>query len=132
MMAAPLEITNDNPIIIALREENERLRGEIEQLWKAFEGHGLDIADHGRRICKIEGVPKASRRAEDYLERIHAHLVKSGQRGITYQDAAKHLGITKRRVQQLKKRFEDDPRFIIVRHPRRTNSHVICLRKVIK
>lgn len=133
-MAAPLVAPTIETI--ALQEKIESLisdvallKTELGDMWTKL---SLDIAHDRQRISKLEGVERPSIKAEDYIERIYAYLLTSKQQGMTYRQAAKILGISTRRIQQLKKRFENDQRFVIARHPRKTNSHVICIRKVVK
>jgi Zn-dependent M32 family carboxypeptidase len=123
--APSIESLTSQDQIAMLQEENA-------QLWKTIEMMQNDFASLAKRVKNLEGMPKESKKAESHLDVLYDYLIKSGQKGLTYKQMATILKVTPRRAKQLKTHITEDDRFIVVRHPTRTNSHVICLRKVIK
>jgi hypothetical protein len=95
-----------------------------------------DIAADKRRIKALEN--KGHQQETDItLAHINALALelliraKSGQRGVTYAEAAKILGIGKSRVCQLRSLIASDSRFNISWHPARKNMKIICLKHFI-
>jgi len=123
--APTIEYLDAKDQIAVLQEENA-------QLWKTIEMMQNDFASLAKRVKTLEGTPKESKKAERHLDVLYDFLIKSGQKGMTYPQIAAVLKVTPRRAKQLKTHIDADDRFIVVRHPTRTNSHVICLRKVRK
>ncbi len=118
--------------LLASQDQIAMLQEENAQLWKTIEMMQNDFASLAKRVKNLEGTPKESKKAESHLDVLYDYLIKSGQKGVTYKQMATILKVTPRRAKQLKTHIAEDDRFIVVRHPTRTNSHVICLRKVIK
>lgn len=118
--------------LLASQDQIAMLQEENAQLWKTIEMMQNDFASLAKRVKTLEGTPKESKKAESHLDVLYDYLIKSGQKGLTYKQMATILKVTPRRAKQLKTHIAEDDRFIVVRHPTRTNSHVICLRKVIK
>jgi Zn-dependent M32 family carboxypeptidase len=118
--------------LLASQDQIAMLQEENAQLWKTIEMMQNDFASLAKRVKNLEGTPKESKKAESHLDVLYDYLIKSGQKGLTYKQMATILKVTPRRAKQLKTHITEDDRFIVVRHPTRTNSHVICLRKVIK
>lgn len=123
--APTIEYLDAKDQVAVLQEENT-------QLWKAIEMMQIDFASLAKRVKTLEGAPKESKKAGQHLDVLYDFLIKSGQKGVTYKQMASVLKVTPRRAKQLKTHISEDDRFIVVRHPTRTNSHVICLRKVRK
>ena len=118
--------------LLASQDQIAMLQEENAQLWKTIEMMQNDFASLAKRVKNLEGTPKESKKAESHLDVLYDYLIKSGQKGVTYKQMASILKVTPRRAKQLKTHITEDDRFIVIRHPTRTNSHVICLRKVRK
>jgi uncharacterized coiled-coil protein SlyX len=129
-------------------EDLEKLTGkqgrEIEDLSKALNEAEQDIeeirehfpalvSEAKKRISAIEshGKPKPTANNADRINALADALLcraKAGQRGVTYAEAAKILGVNKARICQLRSLIAADHRFDVSWHPKKKNTKVICLK----
>lgn len=125
-----------------LKKANSDLQKEIYDLrelskWtlKAHFKRMDDMADEfDERISELEtkGASQNTDVAKDHINALALELLiraKTGQRGVTYAEAAKILGIGKSRVCQLRSLIASDSRFNVSWHPARKNMKIICLKK---
>jgi len=136
-----------NDLLEAKRELQATVRRQtlqIEELQKAnkdlqqevYDVHEMArtiISDVAKRVTAIEdkGKPKETDNNKDHLNRLAQELLlraKSGQKGVTYKEAAKILNINKVRVCQLRTLIASDSRFDVSWHPNRKNTKIICLK----
>jgi DNA repair exonuclease SbcCD ATPase subunit len=124
-----------------LKKANEALQREIYDLreltkrnLKTHWARMDELADEfDTRLFGLENGNKSEK-----TEAAIAHLntlaqvllikAKSGQRGVTYAEAAKILGTSKARICQLRILIASDSRFNISWHPNRKNMKIICLK----
>lgn len=142
LMELPNLITVDPETLArAIEEHTKPLRDEIEALKKEIriikkERAEQDerifkfISEDRKRLSKLEGTPQPSGMTDAKINKLYEFLVSSGQRGVTYRQAAQVLGVSKPRICQLRGCIEDDERFLVSKHPTRKNTYVICLRKI--
>lgn len=147
----PQELQALQEVISDLLEANKGLQAttkkqalQIEDLQKANKKLGQEvydvhemarsiISDVAKRVTAIEERNKP-RETENNAARLNTlaqsliALAKSGQRGVTYAEAAKILKLDKSRVCQLRSLIASDSRFDISWHPNRRNTKVICLK----
>jgi hypothetical protein len=109
---------------------------EVDELREIIYKSLSDAANDRKRITHLENLEnkeaKPSEKTDNHIDALAQYLqnnYKSGQRGITYGQAAKYLGISKSRVCQLRIRIARDPGFNITWHPNRKNTKIISLRK---
>jgi hypothetical protein len=118
-----------------LQKEIYDLRELSKRTLKAHFKRMDDMADEfDERISELEakGAAQDTDVAREHINTLASELLtkaKAGQRGVTYTEAAKILGIGKSRVCQLRTLIASDSRFNISWHPNRKNMKIICLKK---
>jgi septal ring factor EnvC (AmiA/AmiB activator) len=123
--APTIEYLDAKDQIAMLQEENK-------QLWATVDIMQRDLQWLSKRIKALEGRKEDTPAAKNHLDTLYKALLSSGQAGMTYPQLAAILKVSGRRAKQLRGAIEEDGRFMIIRHPTRTNAHVICLKKVRK
>jgi hypothetical protein len=128
-------------VIEDLKKSNEKLQKEVYDV-KELTKRNLtthwarmdELADEfDTRLSGLENSNKAQK-----TEVVIAHLntlahellirANTGQKGVTYAEAAKILGTGKARICQLRILIASDSRFNVSWHPARKNMKIICLK----
>jgi cell division septum initiation protein DivIVA len=108
--------------LTALEQENLDLKTEISSLRNELDTHadffGRDLALMRQRMAAIEHKSRSGKTIS-HIEAIASHLADKRCSGLppamTYKEAAHVLGLTTKRIVQLKHLIEDDDRFIVDR-----------------
>lgn len=113
-----------------LEKAKKDLQQDIEEIREHFPAL---VTDDRKRIRVLEekNKPQKTDTNNGHLDKLAHELLlyaKAGQKGVTYKDAAKILGIKKSRVCQLRTLIASDSRFDISWHPNRKNTKIICLK----
>jgi hypothetical protein len=125
------------PDVSPFQEQLELLRDGILRLQDRLDTLECDIkhdiALDRQRIKKLEnkGKPQKTDMICGHIDTLASELLtraKTGQRGVTYAEAAKILGVDKSRICQLRSLIASDSRFDISWHPKKKNTKVICLK----
>lgn len=115
------------------QDQLELLRDGILRLQDLVEQMAGDIAEDKRRIRTLENKnkPQETDTTLSHINALASELLtraKTGQRGVTYAEAAKILKVDKSRICQLRSLIASDSRFDISWHPKKKNTKVICLK----
>lgn len=102
--------------IEALEEENRALEADLEEF---NDLRALEIAQNRRRISTLEepNVPPPTAKTLDHLDHLAKEMKESRTRQLSVTRAAKILGLSPKRVHQLRPLIEHDKRFNIVDDP---------------
>jgi len=113
-----------------LENANKDLQEDIEQIRDYFPK--LLTEDRKRlRALEQKNKPQETEINKEHIHKLAQELLaraEMGQKGVTYKEAAKILGIKKARVCQLRTLIASDSRFDISWHPNRKNTKIICLK----
>lgn len=130
-------ITDQESLTAMLKKAVEVLQGDTkEDGQKIHEVHELakySLSTLSKRLTTIEDRRKPQD-TDANLARVEAICQElfrrkaANQRGITYTEAAKVLGIHKARVCQLRALIAADSRLDIIWHPKKRNTKLICLK----